>query len=69
MCIAYVCSFNKFKEELPSREEFYCLLIGKKNIDKEYKHVLKVWDRSEMKMIKDYHGAYLKCDVLLSAVF
>ena len=32
-----------------------------------YKHVLKVWDRFEMKTIKDYHNFYLKRDVLLLA--
>ena len=35
--------FEKFKEELPSKEKFYSSLIGKKkNSDKEYKHVLNV---------------------------
>ena len=31
----------------------------------EYEHVVKVWDRFEMKTMKDYHNFYLKCDVLL----
>ena len=38
-----------------------------KNSDKKYEHALKVWDRCQMNMIKDYHDLYLKCDVLLFA--
>ena len=33
----------------------------------EYKHVLKVWKKFEMKVVNDYHNLYLKCDVLLLA--
>ena len=57
--------FEKFKEVLPSKEKFYSSLTGKKIIDKEYKHVLNVWKKFEMKTMKDYHDLYLKCDVLL----
>ena len=35
--------------------------------DKEYNHVLKVWNKFEMKMMKDYPNLYLKCDVLMLA--
>ena len=35
--------------------------------DKEYGHVLHVWNKFEMKTRKDYHNLYLKCDILLSA--
>ena len=35
--------------------------------DKEYEHVVEVWDRSEMKTMKDYRDLFLKCDVLLLA--
>ena len=38
----YMSDFEKFKEQLPSKEKFYSLLTGKKITDKEYKHVLKV---------------------------
>ena len=38
---------------------------GSKINDKVYVHVLKVWDRFEMKTKKDCHYLYLKCDVLL----
>ena len=31
-------------------------------------HVLKVWNKFEMKTMKDYHDLYLKCEVLMLAV-
>ena len=40
-------------------------LTGKKINDKEYKLVLKVWNKFEMKTMKDYHDLHLKCDTLL----
>ena len=63
----YMNDSEKFKEEVPSKEKFYNLLTGKKNSDKEYEHVLNVWNKFEMKMMKDYHDLYLKCGVLLLA--
>ena len=42
-------------------------LIGKKISDKEYEHVLNVWNKFEMKTMKDYHDLHLKCEVLLLA--
>ena len=39
----------------------------KKNIGKEYKHFLKVWNAFEMKTMKDYHDFYLKFNILLLA--
>ena len=59
--------FEKFKEQLPSKEKFHSSLTSKKISAKEYKHVLKVWNKFEMKTMKDYHYFYLKCDVLLLA--
>ena len=35
--------------------------------DREHEHVLKVWNKFEMKTVKDYHDLYLKCDVFLLA--
>ena len=57
--------FEKFKEELPSKEKFYSSLTDKKVSDKEYEHVFNVWKKFEMKTTKDYLDLYLKCDVLL----
>ena len=59
--------FEKFKEQLTSKEKFYSLLTGKKISDKEYERVLKVLNKFEMKTMKNYHNLYLKCDVLLLA--
>ena len=59
----YMSNLENFKEQLPSKEKFYCSLTGKKISDKEYEHVLQVWNKFEMKAMKDYHNLYLKCDV------
>ena len=59
--------FEKFKEELPSKEKFYGSLTGKRISDNEYDHVLNVCDVFEIKTMKDYHDRYLKHDVLLLA--
>ena len=60
-------NFEKFKEQLPSKGKFYSSFTGKKISDKEYDHVLKVWNKFEMKTMKDFHDLYLKCDDLLLA--
>ena len=36
----YMDDFEKFKEELPSKEKFYSSLTGTKIKDKEYEHAL-----------------------------
>ena len=59
--------FERFKEKLPSKENFYSLLTDKKISDKKYDHVPNVWNKFEVKTIKDCHDLYLKCDVLLLA--
>ena len=43
------------------------MLTGKKNSDTEYKLVLNVWNKFEMKTMKDYQNLHLKCDALRSA--
>ena len=58
--------FEKFKEELPSKENFSSLLTDRKISYKEYEHVLKVWKKTEMKTIKDYHDLYLKYRFVIS---
>ena len=57
--------FEKFKEKLPSTENFYSSLTSRKVIDKKYEHVLNVWNKFEMETIKDHHDLCLKHDVLL----
>ena len=65
--MSILSSFEKSKEQLWSKEKFYSSLTVHKISDKESEHVLKVWDKSEMKTMKDYHNLYLKCNVLLLA--
>ena len=60
-------NFENFKEQLTSKEKFYSSLTGRNIGDKKYKHVFKIWDKFEMKTMKDYNNFYLKCDVLLLA--
>ena len=49
----YMNDFERFKEELPSKEKFYSLLTGKKISGKEYEHALKVCNKFQMKTMKD----------------
>ena len=65
----YMSGFEKFKEQLPSKEKFYSSLVNKTISGREYEPVLNVWNKLEMKTMKDYHDFYLKCDVLLLADF
>ena len=60
-------NFEKYKEEMLSKEKIYSLLTDKKIRDKEYEHVLNAWNKFEMKAMKDYHDLHLKCGVLLLA--
>ena len=43
------------------------MLTDRKNTDREYEYVIKVWLKFEMKTMKDYHNLYLKCKFLLLA--
>ena len=58
--------FEKFKEELPSKEKFYSSLTNRKITDKEYEHIINVWKKFEIKTMKDYQGLYV---LLLVNVF
>ena len=63
----YPSDFEKFKKQLPSKENFYSSFSGKNIIGKEYEYAFKVWNKFEMKMMKDYYDLYLKFDILLLA--
>ena len=65
----YMSDFEKFKEQLPSREKFCSSLTGKNISDKEYQHALKVWNNFATKMMKDYYNFHLKYDALLLAFY
>ena len=41
----YMSDFEKFKEQLPSKENFYSSLTVKKISDKEHKHVFNAWNK------------------------
>ena len=52
---------------MPIKENFYSSLTSKKISDREYE---QVWNKFEMKIIKDYHNLCFQCDILLlAAVF
>ena len=57
--------FNDTKP--PPREAFYSKLTGRGITEKNYKHVLNVWNTFKMKTFKDYHKLYNETDVLLLA--
>ena len=59
--------FEKFKEQLRSKEKFYSFLTCKRINGKEYEHVLDICNKFEMKTMRDCHELYLKCQVLLLA--
>ena len=61
----YICDFEKPKEALPSKNELYSSLSGKEISDIRYQHVIKFWNKLELKMINDYHDSCLKCVILL----
>ena len=48
---------------LPGKNEFHSSLSCKGISDKGCQHLLKVWNKFAMKMIKDYHNVHLECDV------
>ena len=53
----YMSDFGKFKK-LSSKEKFYSSLTDRKISGKEYEHVPNVWEKIEMKTMKDYHDLY-----------
>ena len=61
----YLSNFEKFEEESPSKKTFYSLLTDRKISDKEYEHVLIIWNKLKVETIKDYHDLYLTCNILL----
>ena len=48
----YMSDFEKFKDQLPTKEKFYSWLAGKKNSGKEYEYFLKVWNKLEIKTME-----------------
>ena len=44
--------FQKFKEELPSKEKLYRFLTDRKNSYKEYEHVVTISEKFKIKLTK-----------------
>ena len=61
-------SFDKFNmTELPTKEQFYSILLDEPITNEDYKHAQNVWKSFDLKTMGDYHDLYLKSDVLLLA--
>ena len=63
----YMDSFKKFKEQLPSKEDFYSILNDKHIEDEDYQHAKNVWNEFNLKNMGEYHDLYLQSDILLLA--
>ena len=63
----FLDSSEKFQEPLPSRDSFYNTLTKETCSEKDYEHVVKVWNHFGMKTFSEYHDVYLRVDVLLLA--
>jgi len=64
----YMASFVKFKQRrLPDKDQFYSQLNNECITDAQYQYAQRVWDIFQMKNMGNYHGLYLKTDVLLLA--
>ena len=51
-----MCDFAKFKEQIPTKCEFYSSLGSKGIIDEKYQHVPQFWKKFGMTIKKDYHN-------------
>ena len=61
-------SFEKFDQtELLTKELIYSVLNDQHITNDEYDHARKIWKAFNIKTMGEYHGLYLKSDVLLLA--
>ena len=64
----YMDCFERLNETcLPPIECWYSRLSDEDISTDDYKHAQQVWDKFQMKTMRDYHDLYLKTDVLLLA--
>ena len=64
----YMPSWDRFKNtELPAIESFYSSLNMSKINESDCKHAQRVWEEFGVRNIGDYHGLYLRTDVVLLA--
>ena len=61
----YMDSFDKFNCQLPTKEDFYCILNDEHISDEDYNHAKDVWNTFNLKTMGEYHDLYLKSDILL----
>ena len=47
----YACNFEGLKGALNDKDKFYSSLSGKGTSDKEYQHILNVWNKFEIKIM------------------
>ena len=64
----YMTDFEKFRQQLASKEKFYSSSTGKRLVTKNTNMFWNmVWNPFKMKMMTNYHDLRLKCAVLLLA--
>ena len=63
----YMDSFDKFKSQLPSQEDFFSILNNEHISDENYQHAKNVWNTFNLKNMGEYHDLYLQSDILLLA--
>ena len=63
----YIDSFDKFKSQLPSQEDFFSILNNEHISDENYQHAKNVWNTFNLKNMGEYHDLYLQSDILLLA--
>ena len=62
----YMISFTKFsKDKLPDKSKFFSSLKDSGVKEKEHKKAVNVWKVFKIKNLGEYHGLYLKTEVLL----
>ena len=63
----YMDSFDKFKSQLPSQEDFFSILNNEHISDENYQHAKNVWNTFNLENMGEYHDLYLQSDILLLA--
>ena len=63
----YWDSFEKIKEGLHSKDNFYNTLTNCEINDKNFEHIFNIQDAFKMNILRDYHDLYSKVYVLLLA--
>ena len=59
----YMDSFDKFNEELSTKEDFFSIMNNKHITDEEYEHAKLAWNEFNLKSMGEYHDLYLESDI------